>query len=239
MKYKAAVLVPILSLSLISSAAVLDNDINNVHAAVIDNVHDILHITSQQRQQINDDFINWLAAHADNKFAVSGYYFDHARTDNHQVWYAPTIDGDILVKNATHQHVNYKIKAIGGVVIYTAKDGTTGKCDDIAKDTANGKSYSSQQIDTSKPVDKYLLADNGIVYKCKLTGTTAAPDSGFAIKGHNNHHVAKWTILTDKNVQKEYRHLIKKDTGNDIKTTIDYDRITDGQPDYGVINEAQ
>ena len=49
----------------------------------------------------------------------------------------------------------------------------------LKKDTDDGAEYSADQIDITKPVDKYLLANNGIVYECKLDGEAAEPDSGF------------------------------------------------------------
>lgn len=109
------------------------------------------------------------------KMAVSSYYFDHGPASDGCLWYAQTPDGDVLVRNASDEYSshNYKIRAIGGLVFYTDKNGNVGQCDDIAEETDDGANYSENEIDIEKPVDKYLLADNGIIYECKLDGVTA------------------------------------------------------------------
>lgn len=184
MKSKA-LLVTMLSLGLTCSAVSLVSYTNDVHAAVVDNVHETLKLTKKQRQKINDAFLSWAAKRAQaGKFAVSNYYFDHSQDEDDNLWYAKTPDGDVLVKNASDKYhsKDYKIKAIGGLVFYTAKDGATGKCNNVQQDTDDGATYSANEIDKTKPIDKYLLADNGIIYKCKLSGMILNQQVVFQLK---------------------------------------------------------
>lgn len=241
MKSKA-LLVTMLSLGLTCSAVSLVSYTNDVHAAVVDNVHETLKLTKKQRQKINDAFLSWAAKRAQaGKFAVSNYYFDHGQDEDNNLWYVKTPDGNVLVKNASDKYhsKDYKIKAIGGLVFYTAKDGATGKCNAIRQDTDNGATYSANEIDKTKPIDKYLLADNGIIYKCKLSGDDIKPAGGFSIKGQKE-DPTQWAISIDKEAQNEYRRLIHKYSDNTVKTTIDYNQnIKVGQDDYGITNEVQ
>lgn len=185
-------------------------------------------LSKKENKEINNAFFKWTARRAQiGNMAVSKYYFDHGPEDDGQLWYAKTPDGNILIRNASNNYSSsdYKLKAIGGVVFYTAQNGTTGKCNAIAHDTNDGDNYSDDEVDTSKPIDKYLLSSNGIVYECKLDGDKAEPDSGFCIKGdsENDNEDNEWIISQDKDAQNEYRQLIKKYTNNNIEIPINYD----------------
>lgn len=237
-----ALLITMLSLGLTCSAVSLTSYTNDAHAAVVDNVHETLHLTKKQQAKITKAFTKWVAERGQkSKFAVSNYYFDHGTNEDGKLWYAKTPDGDVLVRNVSEQDSSkdYRIKAIGGVVVYTAKNGTTGACNAIKQDTNNGATYSSSQVDTTKPIDKYLLADNGIIYKCKLSGDDIKPAGGFSIKGQTA-DATQWAISVDKDAQNEYRRLIHKYSDNTVKTTIDYNQnIKVGQDDYGITSEVQ
>lgn len=197
----------------------------SVHAKNINTPSDTFSINKKEKAEINNEFYNWADQRAKiGNMAISKYYFDHGPEDNGNLWYASTPDGDVLIANASNSYSskNYNLKKIGGFVFYTAKDGNTGKCDNIKQDTNDGVQYSSNQIDCTKTVDKYLLANNSIVYECKLDGETATPDSGFNIKNVDNVDSSDWIISQDKAAQNEYRQLITKYTGNNISTAINY-----------------
>ncbi len=218
-------LVTALTLSLTATTLEVVYHNQPVQAEVINNAQQTIHITKKQKDAINKDFLQWAAQRATlGKLAVSNYYFDHGPGTDGCLWYAKTPNGDILVRNASDEYSskNYRIKAIGGVVFYTDANGNIGQCDDIAEETDDGLNYSDDEIDIDKPVDKYLLADNGIVYECKLDGATASPDSGFAIKGMNSDDAERWIISNDQNAQTEYRSLLNKYTGNTVDTPINY-----------------
>ena len=182
MKKGQIMLVTALTLGLTSVTIGVTNNYHVAEAAVINNFQQTLHFTKQQKHAINQAFLQWASQRAAmGKMAVSSYYFDHGPASDGCLWYAQTPDGDVLVRNASDEYSshNYKIRDIGGLVFYTDKNGNVGQCDDIAEETDDGANYSENEIDIEKPVDKYLLADNGIIYECKLDGVTAAPDSGF------------------------------------------------------------
>lgn len=200
--------------------------ITPIHAQDLNNTNDTFTIDKEAKSKINREFYNWAAQRAEvGNMAVSRYYFDHGADENGKLWYAPTPDGDVLIRNASNKYTSkdYNLKKLGGVVFYTPESGATGKCNDIAHDTDDGALYSSSEIDESKPVDKYILANNGIVYECKLDGNSANPDSEFYIKGDDNNSKSdSWIISKDQNAQNEYRQLIEKYTGNKVTTPIDY-----------------
>lgn len=231
-----------LILTLIScSAALLASLTTPVHAKNITTPSDTFSVNKKEKTEINNDFYNWADQRAKiGNMAISKYYFDHGSEDNGNLWYASTPDGDILIRNAsdTYSSKSYDLRKIGGFVFYTAKDGTTGKCDNIKQDTDDGAKYSSDQIDCTKPVDKYLLANNGIVYECKLDGETAEPDSGFNIKGEDNINNDDWIVSQDKAAQDEYRQLITKYTGNNVTTTINYNNESTSEPNNATLTQS-
>lgn len=231
-----------LILTLIScSAALLASLATPVHAKNITTPSDTFSVNKKEKTEINNDFYNWADQRAKiGNMAINKYYFDHGSEDNGNLWYASTPDGDILIRNAsdTYSSKSYNLRKIGGFVFYTAKDGTTGKCDNIRQDTDDGAKYSSDQIDCTKPVDKYLLANNGIVYECKLNGETAEPDSGFNIKGEDNINSDDWIVSQDKAAQDEYRQLITKYTGNNVTTTINYNNESTSEPNNATLTQS-
>lgn len=231
-----------LILTLIScSATLLASLTTPVHAKNITTPSDTFSVNKKEKTEINNDFYNWADQRAKiGNMAISKYYFDHGSEDNGNLWYASTPDGDILIRNAsdTYSSKSYNLRKIGGFVFYTAKDGTTGKCDNIKQDTDDGAKYSSDQIDCTKPVDKYLLANNGIVYECKLDGETAEPDSGFNIKGEDNINSDDWIVSQDKAAQDEYRQLITKYIGNNVTTTINYNNESTSEPNNATLTQS-
>lgn len=223
------------------SVALLVSLTTPVRAKDITTPSDTFSVNKKEKTEINNDFYNWTDQRAKmGNMAISKYYFDHGPEDNGNLWYASTPDGNILIRNAsdTYSSKSYNLRKIGGFVFYTAKDGTTGKCDNIKQDTDDGAKYSSDQIDCTKPVDKYLLANNGIVYECKLDGETAEPDSGFNIKGEDNINSDDWIVSQDKAAQDEYRQLITKYTGNNVSTTINYNNGSTSEPNNATLTQS-
>ena len=214
-----------------------------VYAQDLHNPSETFSISKKVKHDINKDFYNWAAQRAKiGNMAVSHYYFDHGPDEDGKLWYAPTPDGDVLIRNASDEYnsKDYTLKKLGGVVFYTSENGTTGKCNDIAHDTDNGAIYSSDEVDASKPIDKYILANNGIIYECKLDGYSAEPDSGFYIKGDDNDSKSdSWIISKDKDAQNEYRQLIEKYTGNEVTTPIDYNKSSDSSTTNSESNNNQ
>lgn len=109
--------------------------------------------------------------------AVSGWYFDHGAAGRGD-WYANTPDGQVQVQNNGQPGKNaFPIRAIGGCVFYTSKDGGIGKQELAAGSFAENYSV---KMDFTKPVSKYLLGDNGVVYELKSgNGEMLSTNTGF------------------------------------------------------------
>lgn len=120
--------------------------ITPIHAQDLNNTNDTFTVDKEAKSKINREFYNWAAQRAEvGNMAVSRYYFDHGADENEKLWYAPTPDGDVLIRNASNKYTSkdYNLKKLGGVVFYTPESGATGKCNDIAHDTDDGALYSS------------------------------------------------------------------------------------------------
>lgn len=135
-------------------------------------------LTEAQQSEVESQMLNWADGRAKiGKMAVSDFYFDHGAAGAGD-WYANTSDGEIQVQNEQNPGKNgFKIHAVGGLVFYTAKDGTTGIDNNLRGTTADGYSLN---MDFDKPVSKYLFGDNGIVYELKSgNGTELSQTTGF------------------------------------------------------------
>lgn len=88
----------------------------------------VLHLTIDQKKQINADFLNWAAERATvGHMAVSDWYFDHGSAGLGD-WYANTPDGQVQVQNQNQPGAAaFKIHAVGGCIFYKSKDGQIGK----------------------------------------------------------------------------------------------------------------
>ncbi|MFC4772828.1 hypothetical protein [Enterococcus hermanniensis] len=135
-------------------------------------------LNDNQKGQITNDFLGWASQRAEiGNMAVSDWYFDHGAAGKGD-WYANTPDGQVQVQNNGYPGFgSFAIHAIGGCVFYTAKDGNIGKQELFADSFATN--YSAK-MDWSKPVSKYLLGDNGMVYELKTgNGTPVSTNTGF------------------------------------------------------------
>ncbi|WP_407855015.1 hypothetical protein [Enterococcus hailinensis] len=135
-------------------------------------------LDDNQKTQITNAFLTWAGQRAEiGNMAVSDWYFDHGAAGKGD-WYANTPDGQVQVQNNGYPGFgSFAIHAIGGCVFYTAKDGSIGKQELFADSFATN--YSAK-MDWSKPVSKYLLGDNGVVYELKTgNGTPVSTNTGF------------------------------------------------------------
>lgn len=109
--------------------------------------------------------------------AVSEWFFDHGAAGQGD-WYANTPDGQVQVQNNNRPGKNaFPIRAIGGCIFYTAKDGGIGRQELFADSFAANYSV---KLDHTKPVSKYLLGDNGVVYELKTgNGMPVSTNTGF------------------------------------------------------------
>lgn len=138
----------------------------------------VLHLTIDQKKQINADFLNWAAERATvGNMAVSDLYFDHGSAGLGD-WYANTPDGQVQVQNQNQPGAAaFKIHAVGGCIFYKSKDGQIGKQNLYKGSFADNYSIG---LDDSQPVSKYLLVDNGVVYELKTgNGSSVSSSTGF------------------------------------------------------------
>ncbi|MBX8935282.1 hypothetical protein HCH29_00020 [Enterococcus gilvus] len=135
-------------------------------------------LSDAQRERINLAFLEWAGQRAAiGNMAVSGWYFDHGAAGRGD-WYANTPDGQVQVQNNGQPGKNaFPIRAIGGCVFYTSKDGGIGEQELAAGSFAENYSV---KMDFTKPVSKYLLGDNGVVYELKSgNGEMLSTNTGF------------------------------------------------------------
>ena len=135
-------------------------------------------LTETQQGEVESQMLNWADGRAKvGNMAVSDFYFDHGAAGSGD-WYANTPDGEIQVQDEQNPGKNgFKIHAVGGLVFYTAKDGTTGIDDNLRGTTADGYSLN---MNFNRPVSKYLFGYNGVVYELKSgNGIELSQNTGF------------------------------------------------------------
>lgn len=142
--------------------------------------HNHANLSEDDKTSLNKDFFNWAVDRAKmGKMAVSTWYFDHGAAGQGD-WYAITPDGRVQVQDEEQPgKASFKIHAVGGVVFFTSKDGTTGDDDEALQDDGFAGNYSTD-VDPDKPVSKYMLGDNGVVYQLQSsTGDGVTTNTGF------------------------------------------------------------
>lgn len=172
-----------------------------------------INLTSSQKEQISNDFLNWASDRATmGNMAVTGDYFDHGAAGMGD-WYANTPDGEVQVQDQNNPGPSaFPIHAIGGCVFLTMKDGSTGLQDSIVESTAGGY---SDNADMSMPITKYLLGDNGVVYELKTDDGNVSLSTGFGEYSDNGKSDSykpnrSFIVSKDQNAQIELQQLIKQ-----------------------------
>lgn len=154
-------------------------------------------LSDSQKSEINHQMLDWADSRAQTAhLAVSDYYFNHGAAGRGD-WYAVTSDGRVQVQDQDNPgRSGFKLHAIGGLVFYAAKDGTTGIDDSLMGSTAEG--YTTN-MNFNKTVTKYLFLDNGSVYELKLgNGETVDPITGFGELGNDGKDGGANTITTNE-----------------------------------------
>lgn len=171
-------------------------------------------LSDAQREQINLAFLEWAGQRAAiGNMAVSGWYFDHGAAGRGD-WYANTPDGQVQVQNQDLPGKSaFPIRAIGGCVFYTSKDGGIGEQELAAGSFAENYSV---KMDFTKPVSKYLLGDNGVVYELKTgNGEMVSTNTGFGEYADDG-SIGEYTpgvafqISEDQAAQEKLQELIQR-----------------------------
>lgn len=140
--------------------------------------------TEAEKQAISNEFLKWAGERATlGGMAVNDHYFDHGASGRGD-WYAVTTEGQFILVQKQDPTIEvgdrYFANALGGVVFYTSKHGATGLSNEL-NDQQNHPSTAagfSEVADPSKPIVKYLLGDNGVVYEFQ---SSASFTSGFYV----------------------------------------------------------
>lgn len=130
--------------------------------------------TFEEKSRMTEEFLTWSSERAIiGGMAVHSAYFTHGASGMGD-WYTETPDGLVLVQQ---QHPEgrpgydyYSIHAVGGVIFYYSVFGTVGRTDEVNQHDGTIAAGYSLVADRNKPIVKYMLCDNGVVYEMKSTG---------------------------------------------------------------------
>lgn len=122
--------------------------------------------SAHEKEKINQRFYDWATERAKiGNMASSPLFFNHGSGGSGD-WFGQTPDGKILVQNEGNPgKESFPIEALGGLLFFTALDGTTGHDEKILSSSI-AEGY-SRNLDPEFPSSKYILGDNGIVYEYK------------------------------------------------------------------------
>lgn len=174
----------------------------------------------KEQNSISTEFINWASQRAEiGGMAVNGAYFNHGASGRGD-WYAVVPDNNYILLQRQDPSMNisediYFANSIGGVVFYYSKYGTTGLTDEI-NDSENNPSTAtgfSQVAKLDKPIVKYMLANNGVVYEYNSKGSFS---DGFYVtddEGDFNYWTGEqrpFIISEDQEAQNALQSILEK-----------------------------
>ncbi|WP_371190447.1 hypothetical protein [Weissella viridescens] len=173
-----------------------------------------VNLTAAQAEKINQAFNNWAGERAKiGHMAVTDWYFDHGAAGRGD-WYADSPDGEIQVQNQDNPgKAGFKIHSLGGCVFYKSKAGKIGQ-QDLSAESSTAGNY-SVDMNFDKPISKYLLGDNGVVYELKLgNGSPASTNTGFGEYDDDGEYISEYApdetfqVSEDAAAQAELKALI-------------------------------
>lgn len=170
--------------------------------------------TAQKVSYLSDSQINQFTQWASNQavkggMALSTLYFIHGAAGRGD-WYADTVNGQMQVQNNDRPGPGaFSLHALAGVVFFYSNNGITGH-DTEMDEFGTGESYA--HVSMSRPVHKYVLADDGQVYEW-ISQTGGSGGSGFAeleddgSEGQSTPE-GTWIVSNDTAAQQEYQRII-------------------------------
>lgn len=115
-------------------------------------------------QEINQQFLNWASDRAKiGGMAVTSEFFDHGAAGRGD-WFAVTPDRLAMVQDLNNPGYDYfPLHVVGGVTFYYSSKGTLGATNE--RQQSSFAAGFSEVADITKPIIKYILCDNGMIYE--------------------------------------------------------------------------
>jgi len=159
---------------------------------------------------INQQFLNWASERAKvGGMAVTSQFFDHGAAGTGD-WYAVTPDGLAMAQDLNNPGNDYfPLHIVGGVTFYYSNAGILGATDERSK--SSFAAGFGEVADTSKPIVKYILCDNGMIYELQSSpalsaGFSEATDEGTISRSQINEQA--FFRSEDKDAIHEYQRII-------------------------------
>lgn len=162
-------------------------------------------------------FYQWAIDHYQKLgYAVSDWIFSPFSPQSKGDYYANTPDGLIQIINNQHPgYQHFKLHLLGGILIFNTRNGQIGAIPKQILQNPN-QSYANynQGANTSLPMYKYFLADNGIIYEADNATTPFVGYGQFGSDGQINGTNATQTdsslfISPDQTAQIAYQKILQ------------------------------
>ncbi|WP_314348444.1 hypothetical protein [Mammaliicoccus vitulinus] len=174
-----------------------------------------IELSDKEKDALKQKVLNYVDQYGEEKdLAISNRYFsssEHTKGDG----YAMTEDGEIQITNHDKPGEKaFKIHNVVGVSAYHSNNQVKGY-DEQAQDLTNIQGY-NDVADVSKPITKYLFADNGKVYQHQFTqNEDVTLSTGFAAKDYNGKDPnlkpnVMFTEVKDKELVQEWKKILSK-----------------------------
>ncbi|MGX6971489.1 hypothetical protein [Vagococcus bubulae] len=161
-------------------------------------------------KEINQQFLNWASNRAKiGGMAVTSEFFDHGSAGRGD-WYAVTPDGLAMAQDLDNPGYDYfPLHVVGGVTFYYSTNGTLGATDE--RQQSSFAAGFSEVADVNKPIIKYILCDNGMIYELNSgaslsVGFSEASDEGEISRSQINERAFKTS--EDQDAINEFKRIL-------------------------------